>query len=168
MKTHYFQLKHNYFSLLLILFLSIVSVSAQDNWELLFNGQDLKNFHQLNGNAKYTIKNGELIGTSKMDTPNSFMATKEMYGDFILEFDVFVENIWMVECMATNVKLKLVIENGLVAYMTKREMGGYIPSQEIQKDEMLLFPDNGITIESKPLEIPFVHGSMMCNVQRCE
>ena len=92
MKTRYFQLKHNCFSLLLILFLSTVNVSAQDNWELLFNGQDLKNFNQLNGNAKYTIKNGELIGTSKMGTPNSFMATKNTYGDFILEFDVFVEN----------------------------------------------------------------------------
>tara|TARA_R110002167_G_scaffold36675_26_gene115810 strand:+ start:1411 stop:2802 length:1392 start_codon:yes stop_codon:yes gene_type:complete len=68
------------------------SVSAQDNWESLFNGKDLKNFEQLNGNAKYIVKNQELIGTSQLDTPNSFMATKKTYGDFILEFDVFVEN----------------------------------------------------------------------------
>ncbi len=68
------------------------SVSAQDNWEMLFNGKDLKSFEQLNGNASYEIKDQELIGTSKMDTPNSFMATKNKYSDFILEFDVFVEN----------------------------------------------------------------------------
>lgn len=68
------------------------SLSAQDNWEVLFNGKDLKNFRQLNGDAKYDIKNNELIGTSKMGTPNSFMATKADYGDFILEFDVWVEN----------------------------------------------------------------------------
>lgn len=67
-------------------------LSAQDNWEILFNGKDLKNFKQLNGDAKYEIKNNELIGTSKMGFPNSFMATKNTYGDFILEFDVFVEN----------------------------------------------------------------------------
>jgi hypothetical protein len=75
----------------IILFAGI-SLSAQDNWEMLFNGKDLKNFEQLNGNAKYEIKNQELIGTSKMGTPNSFMATKKTYSDFILEFDVFVEN----------------------------------------------------------------------------
>jgi hypothetical protein len=78
-------------ALILFLFFGL-SASAQDNWEMLFNGKDLKNFEQLNGNASYEIKNQELIGTSKMDTPNSFMATKESYGDFILEFDVFVEN----------------------------------------------------------------------------
>jgi len=79
-----------------LLFITIVMataiLSAQENWEMLFNGKDLKNFKQLNGDAKYQIKNNELIGTSKMDIPNSFMATKNTYGDFILEFDVFLEN----------------------------------------------------------------------------
>ena len=70
----------------------ITTITAQDNWEVLFNGKDLKNFEQLNGNAEYEIKNNELIGTSKLNTPNSFMATKKKYGDFILEFEVFVEN----------------------------------------------------------------------------
>ncbi len=72
--------------------LTTAILSAQDNWQVLFNGKDLNNFEQLNGNAKYEIKNNELVGTSKLDTPNSFMATKNEYGDFILEFDVFVEN----------------------------------------------------------------------------
>ncbi len=70
----------------------VCSISAQDNWEMLFNGKDLDNFVQLNGNASYEIKDGELVGTSKLNTPNSFMASKEKYADFILEFDVFVEN----------------------------------------------------------------------------
>ena len=77
--------------LVLILFSSF-SVAAQENWEVLFNGKDLANFQQLNGDASYEIKNQELIGTSKLGIPNSFMATKKTYGDFILEFDVFVEN----------------------------------------------------------------------------
>lgn len=78
--------------LLIAAILSTALLSSQENWEVLFNGKDLKNFKQLNGDAKYEIKNNELIGTSKMGTPNSFMATKNEYGDFILEFDVFVEN----------------------------------------------------------------------------
>jgi hypothetical protein len=65
---------------------------AHGQWEMLFNGTDLSNFEQLNGTAKYEIRNQELIGTSKLGTPNSFMATKRPYGDFILEFEVFVEN----------------------------------------------------------------------------
>jgi hypothetical protein len=71
---------------------SLSTLSAQENWEILFNGKDLSNFEQLNGNAKYKIENGELIGISRLNTPNSFMATKKKYGDFILEFDVWVEN----------------------------------------------------------------------------
>lgn len=78
--------------LVFVVFGLTTTISAQDNWEVLFNGKDLKNFEQLNGNAKYEIRNNELIGTSKLNTPNSFMATKKKYGDFILEFDVFVEN----------------------------------------------------------------------------
>jgi len=78
--------------LFLMALLSMGLLSAQDNWEVLFNGKDFKNFEQLNGNATYEIKNNQMIGTSKMNTPNSFMATKKKYGDFILEFDVFVEN----------------------------------------------------------------------------
>lgn len=77
---------------LIALMFSSAILCAQENWEVLFNGKDLKNFNQLNGDAKYEIKNNELIGTSKMGIPNSFMATKNTYGDFILEFDVFVEN----------------------------------------------------------------------------
>ena len=73
-------------------FLVSGSAWAQENWEVLFNGKDLSNFEQLNGDASYAIENKELVGTSKLNTPNSFMATKKKYGDFILEFDVLVEN----------------------------------------------------------------------------
>ena len=78
--------------LVLLLHFTFFFASAQDGWETLFNGKDFSNFEQLNGNAKYKIEKGEMIGTSRLNTPNSFMATKKAYGDFILEFDVFVEN----------------------------------------------------------------------------
>ena len=80
------------FNLFILIFIFCLSLTAQENWEVLFNGKDLSNFHQLNGDATYKIKDQELIGISKVGIPNSFMATKKTYGDFILEFDVFVEN----------------------------------------------------------------------------
>jgi hypothetical protein len=33
-------------------------------------------------------ENGELVGKTVLDSPNSFLCTKKNYGDFILEFDV--------------------------------------------------------------------------------
>ncbi len=85
-------MKKNYLIISALLIFVCHFVSAQENWEVLFNGKNLSNFEQLNGNATYKIENGELIGISKMGTPNSFMATKKKYADFILEFDVLVEN----------------------------------------------------------------------------
>ncbi len=76
----------------ILLYSFLGNIIAQDGWENLFNGQDFSNFEQLNGQATYKIENGEMVGISKLKTPNSFMATKKKYGDFILEFEVFVEN----------------------------------------------------------------------------
>ena len=60
---------------------------AQENWQPLFNGKDLKGWKQLNGQAKYEVRNNEIIGTTVLNQPNSFLVTEEMYGDFILELE---------------------------------------------------------------------------------
>ena len=57
------------------------------NWTELFNGKDLSGWKQLNGNAKYEVKNGEIIGTTVYKEPNSFLVTEAQYEDFILELD---------------------------------------------------------------------------------
>lgn len=64
-----------------------LSVNAQE-WVELFNGKNLKGWEQLGGSAQYRVENGEVIGTSLVGTPNSFMATKKYYGDFILEYEM--------------------------------------------------------------------------------
>lgn len=65
---------------------------SQEKWQMLFNGKNLKGWERLNGNADYTVKDGVITGTSKRNTPNTFLATKKMYGDFILELEYKVEN----------------------------------------------------------------------------
>ena len=67
-------------------------VGTDDGWEMLFNGKDFSNFEQLNGDAEYKVIDEQMVGISKLKTPNSFMATKQKYGDFILEFEVMVDN----------------------------------------------------------------------------
>lgn len=54
----------------------------------LFNGKNLKGWEELNGKAAYTIEGDEIVGTSTLDSPNSFLATEKKYTNFILEYDV--------------------------------------------------------------------------------
>ncbi len=62
-------------------------VNAQEKWQNLFNGKDLTGWKQLNGQASYVVKNGEIVGTTVADQPNSFLVTQSEYGDFILELE---------------------------------------------------------------------------------
>ena len=68
------------------------SQEKKDGWELLFNGKDLTGFKQLNGEAKYRVEEGAIVGTTVPNTPNSFLATVKDYGDFILELELKVDN----------------------------------------------------------------------------
>ena len=60
-------------------------------WENLFNGTDLQGWTKLNGNAEYRVENGEIVGVSTLNTPNTFLATEQEYGDFILELEYKVD-----------------------------------------------------------------------------
>jgi len=79
-----------------ILFLTMIAfTSCQESdlpWKTLFNGTDLSGWEKLNGNAEYEIEENAIVGISKLNTPNTFLATKERYGDFILEYEVWVDN----------------------------------------------------------------------------
>ena len=46
----------------------------------------------MNGKARYRVENGEIIGTTVLNEPNSFLATEKNYGDFILEFEFNVDS----------------------------------------------------------------------------
>ena len=85
-------MKKNAPLLFLLLFISFSGFSQpKKGWQKLFNGKDLKGFKQLNGKAIYEVKNGELVGTTVPDQPNSFLATEKDYGDFILEYELLVD-----------------------------------------------------------------------------
>lgn len=83
--------------LILLLFLLIfisqgITLAQNGGWEDLFNGKDLTGWKQLNGEAKYTVENGAIVGTTVLNTPNSFLRTAKEYSDFIFEVDILVEN----------------------------------------------------------------------------
>jgi len=72
--------------LLGILFLSL-SLQAQE-WIELLNGKNFKGWEKLDGTADFRVEDGMVVGTSALGTPNTFMATKNVYGDFILEYEM--------------------------------------------------------------------------------
>ena len=87
--------KYRIYVTFLFLSLSFSVANAQkskDGWVDLFNGKDLTGWKQLNGKAKYEVKDGAIVGTSVANTPNSFLTTEKDYGDFIFECDVKVDN----------------------------------------------------------------------------
>lgn len=81
--------------ILTFLFTSLVmssfAQSSEGGWQKLFNGKDLTGWKQLNGKAKYEVVNGEIVGTTVSNEPNSFLSTEKDYGDFFLELELFVD-----------------------------------------------------------------------------
>lgn len=69
----------------------VATAQSSSDWNSLFNGKNFKGWKILNGEAEYTIDNGEIVGTTKTGTPNTFLTTKKLYGDFILEYDMKME-----------------------------------------------------------------------------
>lgn len=81
-------------ALLLAFFLGFAqsSFSQKENWTSLFDGKTLNGWKQLNGKAKYTVENGEIVGTTVANTTNSFLCTEKDYGDFIFEVELKVDD----------------------------------------------------------------------------
>lgn len=68
-------------------FMTGCEVGPPQGYTALFNGNDLNNWQQMGGVAKYTIEDNTIVGTTVADTPNSFLTTKKLYSDFILELE---------------------------------------------------------------------------------
>lgn len=57
-------------------------------WRTIEITDDLAGWEVIGGEAKYRAQDGEIIGNTVPDTPNTFLATKELYGDFELELEL--------------------------------------------------------------------------------
>ena len=48
-------------------------------------------WRQLGGVAEYALEDGVVVGTAVIETPNSFLATREEYGDFALQLEFKID-----------------------------------------------------------------------------
>ena len=56
----------------------------------LFNGRNLEGWSQKNGTATYRVEGDTIVGKTSEGSPNSFLCTDKLYGDFELKFEVKV------------------------------------------------------------------------------
>lgn len=75
-----------------LLLAALLAGSAQAaEWQDLFNGEDLSGWKRLGGEARYALEGDQVVGYTVADTPNSFLTTEQDYGDFILEYEMYVD-----------------------------------------------------------------------------
>ena len=95
----------------IVLFCGLAN-AQEDGFVALFDGESLKGWTQAGGNAKYSIRDGIIVGESVANTPNSFMCTQKLYADFILEYEYkcdsslnsgvqFRSNVYAIETMGS-------------------------------------------------------------------
>ena len=70
--------------------LLLVTLQLNSQWTNLI-GDDLSNWETVQGNAVFELNNGIISSRSLLNSPNTFLITKKLYDDFILEFEVYVE-----------------------------------------------------------------------------
>ena len=81
---------------LIVLLMVSTSISPaqqrqQDEWVSLFDGETLNGWSVHSGFAKYHVEDEAIVGTTVKGSPNTFLCTDREYGDFLLEFEVLLD-----------------------------------------------------------------------------
>ena len=65
---------------------------AKKKFVSIFDGKTLEGWTQKNGTASYVVKDGAILGTTNEGSPNSFLCSNKLYGNFELQFEVKLIN----------------------------------------------------------------------------
>lgn len=65
--------------------------NPDSGWIDLTAGGIEDGWRQLGGAAEYALEDGVVVGTAVIETPNSFLATTEKYGDFALQLEFKID-----------------------------------------------------------------------------
>src|SRR5580765_3707186 len=66
--------------------------AQKKNTNSLFDGKTLNGWKILGGTSKFDVEDGMIVGTTVLNSGNTFLATEKEYGDFILEADIKLES----------------------------------------------------------------------------
>ena len=75
-----------------LVLISAAAAKDQGGFVDLFNGKTLDGWSQRNGTATYRVEDKMIVGTTNEGSPNSFLCTDKLYGDFELMFEVKLDS----------------------------------------------------------------------------
>lgn len=61
-------------------------------WQVLFNGENLDGWKVRSGTATYRVEDGDIVGTTAAGSPNTFLISEDTFDDFVLLFEVLLED----------------------------------------------------------------------------
>lgn len=67
------------FSVFVLLVFGLWACGSTSKWNKLFEGHSISDFEVLNGAAEFKVVNGGIVGISKSNTPNTFLAENSIY-----------------------------------------------------------------------------------------
>ncbi len=109
---------------LLFLFVLNQTTAAQDNWISLFDGETLEGWSVHSGHAIYRVEDGTIVGQAVPNSPNSFLCTSSEFSDFILDFEVLLED----EELNSGVQFRSQIAPQELVFWFRNEEGNYQPT----------------------------------------
>jgi hypothetical protein len=115
----------------ILLFALQPGCEGQEKWIQLFDGKTLDGWTVHSGNAKYRVEDGAIVGQAVPNSPNSFLCTQREFSDFILEFEVFLEN----PELNSGVQFRSLIAPQELVFWFRNENGEYRPTR-IPKDRV--------------------------------
>ena len=65
---------------------------APEGFTALFNGKDIDDWVQRGGKATYHVEGDTIVGTSVLNTENTFLCTPRNYADFVLKLELKVDD----------------------------------------------------------------------------
>lgn len=85
-------MKKIFFSIFVIVSSIVSSANAQSGWTNLFDGKTLNGWKKLAGTADFTVDKGCIVGSTTLNSGNTFLVTDKEFGDFVLEMDVKIDD----------------------------------------------------------------------------
>lgn len=65
--------------------------SCNAEWELLFDGQTLDGWEVLEGEGKFFVEDGAIVGETTAGVKGSYLCTKKSYDNFVLELEFKID-----------------------------------------------------------------------------
>jgi len=115
----------------ILLFTVHCSSSGQEKWINLFDGETLNGWSVHSGSATYWVEQGAIVGQAVAGSPNSFLCTDREFGNFILEFEVFLKD----PELNSGVQFRSQIAKQELVFWFRDQEGNY-QSQTIPKDRV--------------------------------